>query len=150
MSQGNINRLLELWALSLLKHGGAAPFDTYKHIYDRIDAIEEGKPFYFCDIWCLLLIWNWNWKGGAPWKCFKTSFSETVDDTEPNWKRQEYDVWYRDPEVVARNMLVNPDFDNEFDIAPFVELDKNGTRRRSDFMSGDFSWRQCVSSFIFL
>ena len=41
-------------------------------------------------------------------------------------------------------MLTNPDFDNEFDTAPYVELDKNGTCRRLDFMSGDFAWRQCV------
>lgn len=43
MSQGNINHLLELWALSLMKHGSIGPFDSYKHIYDQIDAIEEGK-----------------------------------------------------------------------------------------------------------
>ena len=34
---------LELWALSLMKRGSVRPFDSYKHIYDRIDAIEEGK-----------------------------------------------------------------------------------------------------------
>lgn len=50
MSQGNINRLLELWALSLMEHDGIPPFDSYKHIYDRIDAIEKGKQFYICDI----------------------------------------------------------------------------------------------------
>ncbi|KAF8810698.1 hypothetical protein BYT27DRAFT_7253435 [Phlegmacium glaucopus] len=123
MSQGNINYLLELWALSLLKHGSVAPFDTYKHIYDRIDAIEEGD---------------------APWKCFKTSVDDSeVDDTTPNWKKQEYDIWYRDPEVVVRNMLANPDFHKEFDAVPYVELDKYGTRRRSDFMSADFAWCQC-------
>jgi hypothetical protein len=43
MSQGNINHLLELWALSLMKHGSIGPFDSYKDIYDRIDAIEEGN-----------------------------------------------------------------------------------------------------------
>ncbi|KAF8806795.1 hypothetical protein BYT27DRAFT_7256797 [Phlegmacium glaucopus] len=124
MSQGNINYLLELWVLSLLKHGSVAPFDTYKHIYDRIDAIEEGD---------------------APWKCFKTSVDDSeVDDTTPNWKKQEYNIWYHDPEVVVCNMLVNPDFHKEFDAAPYVELDKYGTHRRSDFMSADFAWRQCL------
>ena len=43
MSQGNIKHLLELWALSLMKHGSVGPFDSYKDIYDRIDAIEEGN-----------------------------------------------------------------------------------------------------------
>jgi hypothetical protein len=45
-------------------------------------------------------------------------------------------------------MLANPDFDNEFDTAPYVELDKDGTRRRSDFISGDFSWCQCIHFYI--
>jgi hypothetical protein len=56
MSQGNINCLLELWALSFREHDGVAPFDSYKHIYDRIDAIEEGKQFYICDVLCLLIL----------------------------------------------------------------------------------------------
>ena len=47
MSQGNINHLLELWALSLMQHGSLGPFDSYKHIYDTIDAIEEGNCFIF-------------------------------------------------------------------------------------------------------
>jgi hypothetical protein len=43
MSQGNINRLLELWHISLAEHGSFSPFINYKHIYDTIDAIEEGR-----------------------------------------------------------------------------------------------------------
>jgi hypothetical protein len=46
MSQGNINHLLELWALSLMKHGSNGPFDSYKEIYDKIDAIEKGMSCY--------------------------------------------------------------------------------------------------------
>ncbi|KAF8951994.1 hypothetical protein BDZ97DRAFT_1931423 [Flammula alnicola] len=122
MSQGKIDHLLELWALSLMKHGSLGPFDSYKHIYDMIDAVEEGD---------------------APWKCFKTTLDETVDEDAPNWKKQEYEVWYRDPETVVRNMLANPDFDKEFDVAPYVDLDAEGGRRRSDFMSANFAWRQC-------
>ena len=59
MSQGNINRLLELWALSLMEHDGVAPFDSYKHIYDRIDAIEEGKQFYIYNIVSLSTLTEW-------------------------------------------------------------------------------------------
>ncbi|KAF8807107.1 hypothetical protein BYT27DRAFT_7255758 [Phlegmacium glaucopus] len=72
MLQGNINYLLELWVLSLMKHNNIGPFDTYKHICDRIDAVEEGD---------------------APWKCFKTSLNKEVGDTAPNWKKQEYNIW---------------------------------------------------------
>ena len=45
MSQGNINHLLKLWALSLMQRGSLGPFDSYKHIYNTIDAIEEGSYF---------------------------------------------------------------------------------------------------------
>ena len=41
-------------------------------------------------------------------------------------------------------MIANPDFEKEFDVVPYVELDVNGVRRRSDFMSANFAWRQCV------
>ena len=70
--------------------------------------------------------------------------------TLPNWKKQQYNIWYHDPEVVVHNMLANPDFDKEFDYAPYVELDEHGTRRRSDLMSADFAWRQCVCLFFLL
>ena len=59
MSQGNINRLLELWALSLIEHDGIPPFNSYKHIYDRIDAIEKGKQFFICDIQSLSTLTEW-------------------------------------------------------------------------------------------
>jgi hypothetical protein len=63
----------------------------------------------------------------------------------PSYKQQEYEVWYRDPEVVLRNMLENPDFDGEFDTTPYVEVNEDGLRRLSDFMSGNYAWRHCVS-----
>ena len=86
--------------------------------------------------------------GDVPWKCFKTSFDEPIEENAPNWKKQEYDVWYHDPAVVARNMLANADFAMEFDSAPYVELDAKGGRRRSDFMSGNFAWHQSVCRFL--
>jgi hypothetical protein len=43
MSQGNINTLLNLWGLSLMKHGATfGPFDNYQHIFNTIDDIEQG------------------------------------------------------------------------------------------------------------
>jgi hypothetical protein len=43
MSQGNINMLLELWDLSLANYGGSAPFEGFKHMYNTMDAIVEGR-----------------------------------------------------------------------------------------------------------
>lgn len=42
-------------------------------------------------------------------------------------------------------MLENPDFDGEFDYAPYIDLDMNGERVWSDVMSGNYAWRQSVS-----
>ncbi|KAJ7865431.1 hypothetical protein B0H14DRAFT_3599332 [Mycena olivaceomarginata] len=120
MSQGNIDYLLELWGLSLAKHGDLGPYDNYQQLYAAIDGVGVGD---------------------APWKCLKTGGDANPD--APDWARQEYKIWYRDPDVVIRNMLDNPDFDGEFDTTPYVELDRHGQRRWSDFMSGNFAWKQC-------
>ncbi|KAJ6622418.1 hypothetical protein B0H10DRAFT_2175040 [Mycena sp. CBHHK59/15] len=120
MSKDNIDYLLELWGLSLMKHGDLGPYDNYQQLYAAIDDVKLGD---------------------APWKCFKTGGD--ADVSAPDWARQEYEIWYRDPDVVIRNMLDNPDFDGEFDTTPYVQLDRNGKRRWSDFMSGNFAWKHC-------
>ena len=124
MSQNNINNLLELWALSLMKHDDLGPFDSYKHIYNTIDATPLGD---------------------APWKCFQAGFEEDLPDDAPSWKRRVYDIWYRDPDVVISNLLDNPDFDGEFDTMPYVHLDAESMRCWSDFMSANFPYCHCVS-----
>ena len=96
----------------------------------------------FSHVSCLAHV-KWN-TGDAPWKCFKTLFDAPIEENVPSWKKQEYDVWYRDPEVVAHNMLANSDFAKEFDSVPYVELDAEGGRWQSDFMSGNFAWHQSV------
>ncbi|KAF5330759.1 hypothetical protein D9619_005328 [Psilocybe cf. subviscida] len=122
MSKMKIDTLLELWSESLQQYNASAPYERHSDMYATIDTVTLGD---------------------APWKCFKTTFDEVFDENTPRWKRQEYDVWFRDPLTVLRNMLENPDFDHEWDSAPYVELDSEGNRRRSDFMSADFAWRQC-------
>lgn len=121
MSQTNIDYLLELWGLSLMKHGDLGPFDNYQQLYETIDATRVGD---------------------APWSCLATPADP--DEAAPEWAKQEYEVWYRDPDVVITNMLDNPDFHGEFDTTPYVHLDAKGNRHWSDFMSGNFSWRRCV------
>lgn len=70
---------------------------------------------------------------------------DDIEEDAPSYKQQEYEVWYRDPETVLRNMLENPDFDGEFDTTPYVEIDEGESRRLSDFMSANYAWRHCVS-----
>ena len=124
MSAGNIDILMDLWALNMAKHDDLGPFLSYQQMYATIDNIKQG------DAW---------------WKSFRTSYAGGLGPNAPNWQLEDYKVWFRDLDIVIQNMLDNPDFDNQFDYAPYVELDKAGQRRWNEFMSGNFSWRHAVS-----
>ncbi|KAJ6600932.1 hypothetical protein B0H10DRAFT_2167443 [Mycena sp. CBHHK59/15] len=121
MSSKNIDYLLELWAMSVMKHNDLGPFQNYAHLYETIDAMKQGD---------------------APWQCFQTE-PLAVGEDAPAWARQSYEVWYRDPDEVIANMLDNPDFDGAFDTTPYVHVDSEGKRRWNDFMSANFAWRHC-------
>ena len=132
MSAGDIDELMDIWATSkavddsdLDESDGISesPFSSHEHMYATIDEIKHGD---------------------APWKSFTISYAGHLGPDPPSWQLQDYQVWYRDPDVVAANMLDNPDFDGEFDYAPHVELDKSGQRRWNEPMSGNFAWRHAV------
>jgi hypothetical protein len=74
-----------------------------------------------------------------------TQVPEDIDQHTPSWIQTSYEVWYRDPDIVVSNMLGNPDFDGQFDMCPYIELDANGKRRWSNVMSGNIAWRRSVS-----
>ena len=127
MSSGDINVLLDLWAASLVEHGGHPPFADHRDLHGTLDAISYGD---------------------VPWKSFSTTYSGDLPaDDIPTWMTAEYDVWFRDPRLVVQNMLSNPDFRDGFDNAPYQDFDKNGDRRFGDFFSGDWVWKQAVGLF---
>ena len=124
MSTAKINKLLKIWALDKAKHDDLTPFTLYDHMYKTIDTIEQGD---------------------IPWQSFSMRYQ--ADDDNPAdtpWKQAKYEVWYQDPTHVVRNMLDNPDFNRQFNYTPYVELDKSGKRKWSNFMSGNFAWRHSV------
>jgi hypothetical protein len=124
MSASNIDTLLDLWAASLFKHHDEPPFADHADLYNTIDAIPHGD---------------------VRWETFTTHYSGDKPDGEvPSWMEAEYDVWFRDPRTVVRNMLANPDFNGEMDHAPFREFRDEGKRHFHDFMSGDWAWQQAV------
>ena len=107
MSAGNINALLDLWVLNMAKHDDMVPFSSYEHMYHTIDNIKHGD---------------------APWKSFTTSYAGELDPNAPSWQLQDFEVWFRDLDLVVRNMLDNPDLNGHFDYAPYIDLDKAGNR----------------------
>lgn len=128
MSATNINELMDLWAMSAGEHGDFSPFNSFDDMYAAIDATKVGD---------------------APWQCFSTTYTGNLGQDAPSWQLADYEVWYRDPDVVIANLLANPDFDKQFDYAPYIGLDKSGQRRWSDFMSGNLAWRHSVR-FLFI
>ena len=131
MSASNITELLELWVHFVMRYStdATAPFESWRSLYATIDTIQNGD---------------------APWQCFSVnSLSDDIPEDAPSWQKQEYEVWYRDPDIVIRNLLDNPDFASLFDTAPYIATDTKGKRRWTDFMSGHFAWRRSVSTSAF-
>ncbi|KIJ06930.1 hypothetical protein PAXINDRAFT_91248, partial [Paxillus involutus ATCC 200175] len=61
----------------------------------------------------------------------------------PQWMNDTFDVWYRDPHEVVKNMLANADYKDEMDYAPFREFSSEGDEQQwQDFMSGSWAWSQ--------
>ncbi|PSS33983.1 hypothetical protein PHLCEN_2v1973 [Hermanssonia centrifuga] len=122
MSQRKIDKLLELWAASLLEYDGTPPFASQQHMYDTIDAIAVGD---------------------VPWATFSVKYSGEVPDGDiPTWMLSEYEIHFRDPHLLARQHLSNPGFKDGFDPIPRRDFDSKGDRVYNDFMSGHWSWKQ--------
>ena len=121
MSQGNIDILMELWAST--NRDGQAPFQDHQEMLATIDAIHHGD---------------------TPWQSFTASYSRTRPPKDPpDWMLKEYTVFFRDPLTVMRSIISNPDFDGQFDYAPYMEFEDE-KQRRSDLMSGKWAWKQAV------
>ncbi|KAG2123012.1 hypothetical protein BD769DRAFT_1629093 [Suillus cothurnatus] len=118
-----INAHLALWASTLLKHGDTPPFADHRDLYATIDAIPLGK---------------------VKWESFLCLYTgEKPEGSYPPWMDGTFDVWYRDPHQVVRNMLANPDFAHEMDFRPYREFLTVGEEcHYRDFMSANWAWDQ--------
>jgi len=126
LSASNIDTLLDLWAQSFEEFDGdqCAPFVNHEDLHATIDSSTLGD---------------------VPWQCLVTGVSGDTDEHSPSWMRTHYDVWYRDPGAVVSAMLSNPDFEGQFDLCPYVDLDAHGKRQWNNVMSGNLAWRRSVS-----
>lgn len=110
-----------------MKHGDSGPFKNSKDMLKTIDDVPLGN---------------------VPWQSFTLQYEgERPSGKPPSWMSKKNRVWFRDPREVVRNMLSNPDFDGEFDYGPVQQFDKDGNRVLTNFMSGNWAWKQAVSSF---
>ena len=115
-----------MWAESLAVHGDKPPFRNHEELYSAIDAISVGS---------------------APWKSHTFTYEgEKLPCNAPKWMTGEYTIFYRDPHKLFINMLGNPDFAKNVDYAPLRQYNGEGIRQYENFMSGDWAWKQAVSS----
>jgi len=125
MSAPKMDALLDLWASSLYPHQAQPPFSNHRHLYRTIDATTTGE---------------------VKWQCFSAGYTGEIPTVNPPpWMLKKYDVWFRDPRQVARQILGNSSFSNEIDLWPFEEYStEDQTRQYKDFMSGEWAWEQAV------
>jgi hypothetical protein len=130
MPTTQINKLLDLWALTLMKHKDGPPFADYRDLYKTINNISVGD---------------------VKWQSFSAQYTGVRPDVVPSWMDQKFNVWYQDLHEVVRNMLTNPDYIQEFDYCPYCEFSTDGNLCQwKDFMSSDWAWDQAVSISVYI
>lgn len=124
LSQSIINNLLDLWSATLVPHHDVPPITDHQDLHSQIDAIKLGN---------------------IPWRSYTAQYQwlRPENGAVPEWMRKKYQIWYRDPRQVIHHILANPEFLSGIDYAPHRDF-RDGERRYSDFMSGDWAWEQCV------
>ena len=124
LSQRKINKLLELWAATLIPHNDSPPITNHRNLHQQVDAIKLGN---------------------VQWENTRLKYDGPLPNTirHPEWKTTEYDVWYRDPRQVIKNLLASPELEGHIDYAAYQEF--NGERRQyGNVMSGNWAWQQSV------
>lgn len=126
MSAGNINRLLDIFTSYLHKHGGHTPFGSCAELYATIDRLQVGD---------------------IGWESFGVTYSGNQTDHPAPWMSDVYDIWMRDPETAITQIVGNTDFQGLLDLVPYREYESaTNARRWQDFMSGNWAWKEAVSS----
>ena len=126
LSQKKIDHIFELWAATLVPHGDSAPFTDHMDLHQQINAIDLGSV---------------RWEH----TCLKYEAPLPETTRHPEWMTTEYDVWYRNPRQVIKNILARPDLDGHIDYAAYKEFNDE-KRQYGNMMSGDWAWRQSVRS----
>lgn len=122
MSGADIDKLMKIWAATHPDEG--SPFSSHEKLYKKIDSIEAGD---------------------VPWQSITIKHPNSNSSDASAWQMQHYDVWFRDPKAVIQSILSNPEFKDGFDYAPCMIYNEKHQRIRSNFMSADWAWNQCVS-----
>ncbi|KIM59465.1 hypothetical protein SCLCIDRAFT_126167, partial [Scleroderma citrinum Foug A] len=131
--QHQIDDLMDIWAAMPEWGGHPPPFTSHSDVLEKIDSI-TGDPVWEClSVQC-------------------TDATTTSDDplAMPAWKQASYDVWFRAPEALADFQLANPEFKSHIDYSPKQVFGDKHECIWSNFMTGNWAWRQCVSYYVLI
>lgn len=152
MSGKKISELMDIWAsygqIMGIDPENGPPFANAQDLYDTIDSTElGGEPWQVSTV--IFMTRSFTLIGVIAWQAFSVQFNGNVcvaGQTEaPRWKTEPYEVWFRDPLKIAEGQIGCKDFVGEMDYAPKRVFTRGGDRQYSDFMSGNWAWRQAVS-----
>ena len=116
MSGPQVDELMELWAASQVLDDCSPPYFNNRGVNNHIDQISVGE---------------------VPWTSLCVKHTGTLPICEPpSWMMKNYEVWYRDPREVVHKILLNPEFNGEFDYTPYREF-RDEKQEWSHFMSGN-------------
>jgi hypothetical protein len=125
MSGNAIDTLSQLWCASLINHGICPNNINLFKRNDSLLATIDSTPV-----------------GDMPWQGFTLSYDSPRPLNAPEWMMTSHNIWFRDPLQLVHNLLVNRDFENEFDYMRFQEFNAKKKRCWWDFMSGDWAWKE--------
>jgi hypothetical protein len=125
-SVGTINKLLKIWAANNIAFfDGAEP--VFTNAEELHSAIDESTY------------------GGAAWREVEFHYDGHVDEDSPPWKKATYTSHTRNTFEVVKNMVESSEFRGKWDHTPIEEYTRGRERRYSNFMSGQWAWREAVS-----
>jgi hypothetical protein len=124
LSFSTLNDLLEIWSLLMSEFGASSPITTPIEMHTLIDASTLSD---------------------TRWQCLVMKFPEIGNKAVLIWMHTEYEVWYFNPNTVMSQMLSNPEFDGQFDLYPYIDLDEHGTQCWNNIMSRNVAWQHSVS-----
>ena len=121
MSAANTSKLMAIVADF---RQGEPPFKDHSDLCNTIDASDLGD-----------VLWQ---------NAILRYTGEIPDGQVPKWMKAEYEIYYRDPRDVIKNMMADTTFKHAFDYVPYQEFDEDGYRRYENLMSGDWAFHQAV------
>ena len=123
-SEAGINKVLDLWAASLLKFGEDIPWANAQELYATIDSIQHGQ---------------------APWKALKVRYTGPLPEgMPPRWMTDTFELCSRDSRTLLHWQLETTDFKDKIHYLPYKQFRGDGSRVWSNLMSADWAAKQAV------